>query len=114
MSDYDESVSLYANALEVSERQVPRYCRAGFIPSAERITGRTGRPKWVIRNTSPEAIEAVRGMIVFQRFEPRAFSEPIRIRQGPDAENGSTPTTIAWRPLKAAPIRDRYSLITML
>jgi len=114
MSDYENSVSVYAAALKVSERQVRRYCRGGVIPSAERITGRTGRPKWVIKDTSPEAIDAVRETLKYQGFEPPTFHEPVQVRQGPDARRVSTRATVPWRPLNTAPIRDRYSLVTTL
>jgi AraC-like DNA-binding protein len=117
MSDYDNSVSYYAAELRVSERQVRRYCRSGLMPSAELTKGRTGRPKWVIKDTSREAIDAVRGTLEFQRFEPPTFCEPTQIQryaEGPDGKLVPTRPRIAWPSLYAAPIRDRYSLIVTL
>jgi hypothetical protein len=115
MSDYD-SVSHYAAALEVSERQIRRYCQAGLIPSAELTKGRTGRPKWLIKDTSPQAINAVQRNLAFHRSELATFWEPRRIQpceQKPDEQVVSTKISLTWVPFRAA-IPDRYSLITIL
>jgi hypothetical protein len=117
MSDYDRSVSHYAAALKKSERQIRRYCQDGSIPTAELKKGRTGRPKWVIKDTSREAIDAVRRNLDFQHFQLPTFCEPTEIQrytEGPDGKLAATGSRIAWRSLYAAPIRDRYSLIVTL
>jgi hypothetical protein len=116
MSDYDNSISHYAAELGVSERQVRRYCQSGLISSAELTTGRTGRPKWVIKDTSAAAVAAVRENRQFQRFDPPIFCEPTEIRRSKKERGGKLVRTraIAWRSLYAAPIRDSYSLIVTL
>ncbi len=117
MSDYDNSVSHYAVKLGVSERQVRRYCRGRLVPSAELTTGRTGRPKWRINDTSPRAIRDLREALTFQRFDPPSFCEPIPIQHYEENSEGKlvpTKQVIRWRPVYTAPIRDRYDLITVL
>jgi len=108
MSDYDNSVSLYALKLRVSERQVRRYCRGGLIPSAELTKGRTGRPKWRINDTSPKAIRALREALAFQRFDPPTFCEPHVQRCKDNAEG-----KIVWRRVHRVQIQDHLSLIVM-
>jgi hypothetical protein len=114
MSNYDKTVSHYAAELGLSERQIRRYCERRLIPSAELVKGRTGRPKWSIKDTSLTAIQRLRVQLMFECYAPPTFFEPIPLRHCQKAADGrlrATSTEIAWRPIYVAPIRDPYAWV---
>jgi hypothetical protein len=114
MSDYNGTVGHYAAELGISERQIRRYCERRLIPSAALTKGRTGRPKWIIRDTSPTAIQQLRDRLTFEHYQPPTFWEPLRIQHCKETADGKlAPTSIeiGWRPIYVPPIRDQYSMV---
>jgi hypothetical protein len=82
-----KSLTPYASALNCTAGQIRRYIQAGLIPSARLVQGGKGRPQWTIRDTSAEAISALRERLKGVRPTRRArwrlpvFQEPVKHRQ---------------------------------
>ena len=101
-----KSLSVYASALKCTVGQIRRHIRAGLIPSAKLAQGKTGRPRWVIEDVSPEAIEVLASTLQIQRYRPPTFWEPRLVEhfetQGRDGKP-SVSFQIHWQEIFAPP-----------
>ena len=107
-----KSIFVYAKALNCSPGHVRRLIRAEQIHSAQLVKGRTGRPHWVICDTSPAAITAVRTKL--QRKGRPTFWEPIQVEcfqeKGPDGRP-SIHYEIRWREIFAPQPSDDIDIL---
>jgi hypothetical protein len=105
-----KSLALYASALKCTAGQIRRHIRAGLLPSAKLVKGRTGRPGWVIEDTSPAAIKMLR--IRLENVRP-VFCEPAEITRIEDRGNGEITVSheICWRESYTPPLNDNISAL---
>lgn len=73
-----KSLALYCEALDCSASQVRRYIRAGLLPSAQLQKGPTGRPAWVIKDTTPKAIQQLNRLLQLRGVKRPVFMEPVK------------------------------------
>ena len=96
-----KSLKTYASVLNCSPGQIRRYIRKGEVPSAELVRGLTGRPYWVIRDTSKDAIELLRATRRGQNVRQSSFHEPVGLPHLWQSSNGRrlVAEPLVWQPI---------------
>jgi hypothetical protein len=109
-----KSIALYAKRLNCSPGHVRRLIRSGAVRSARLVKGAKGRPEWVIDDTSPEAVEALRSKLATGKRTRPIFWEPVLVECFREKGTDGRPSVsyeIQWREIFVTPPTDDLGVL---